>query len=251
MRLWVAVIAALIAQTALVAQTAGAAQVCTAGDGRLIDRACYSDAAGPVGYDHPILGATPEWTDVSVYPGKQAQGLKPWALRFDHGFIEDIAPRLADVDGDGLPEIIVVQTDLTLGARLVVLSRDQQVMGATAYIGQRHRWLAPAGVGDFDGDGRVEIAYVDRPHLAKELVLVRYQDGRLVEVGRYPDFANHRIGDAHISGGVRHCGGKDSLVLADGNWQRVIEVQIVSGQPQTTDRGAMSAQALARALTCG
>ena len=229
-----------------------AKQACVAGDGAVIARACFTDQGGPVGYDHKILGHTPEWTGLAFYPGPdgKAQGLRPWGASFDHGFFEDIVPRLADVDGDGLAEIIAVHTDLDKGARLVVLSTDQRLLAATAFIGQTRRWLAPAGVGDFDGDQRVEIAYIDRPHLAKVLVLVRYEAGRLVELGRYPDFTNHRIGDAVISGGLRQCNGRDSLVLADADWQRVVEVFFRNGILQQIDRGAAMPGAMAAAMTC-
>ncbi len=94
------------------------------------------------------------------------------------------------------------------GAQLAVYGVAGDSFGliaATAPLG-RHRWLAPAGIADFDGDGRVEIAYVDRPHLTRELVFVRLEGDRLVELARLPGVTNHRIGDDVISGGLRDCG---------------------------------------------
>jgi hypothetical protein len=191
-----------------------------------------------VGYGHAILGQTPEWTELRG-PG--------WILRPRAGFFEDITPRVVDVTGDGVAEILSVQTDLRLGARLIVVSAKGEIVAATPYIGQPHRWIAQAGVGDFDGDGRIEIAYVDRPHLAKELVFLRLEGAKLREVARMAGFANHRIGDAQISGGVRNCGAGDEVVLASGDWTRVMAVRIGTAP---RDLGAFSARRLKLALAC-
>lgn len=226
---------AALAALLLAATGADARQSC---DRALGLRACYGDSGGAVGYGHAILGDTPEWTELR---GPE------WALRFDAGFFEDIAPKVADVTGDGRAEIVAIQTDLRRGARLIVVSDTGKLLAATAYIGQPHRWMAQAGVGDFDGDGRVEIAFVDRPHLAKELVFLRLEGRRLREVARVAGVSNHRIGDAMISGGVRNCGRGDEAIVASGDWLRVMAVRIGTAP---RDLGAYSAQRMRAALAC-
>jgi hypothetical protein len=216
----------------------GSAEARQACDQALGLRVCYGDVGGPVGYGHDILGDTPEWTELRG---------PDWVLRAPGGLFEDIAPRVADVTGDGLPEVVAVQTDLQRGARLIVVSANGKMLAATRYIGQPHRWMAQAGVGDFDGDGRVEIAYVDRPHLAKELVFLRLAGDELREVARMAGFSNHRIGDTQISGGARNCGRGDELVVASGDWSRVMAVRI-GAAPR--DIGAYSARRMKAALAC-
>jgi hypothetical protein len=246
MRLGAAVVVALLGAPPLAvaqspARSDGASPACTAGDGAWILRACFTAPHPAPVYDHSVLGDTPEWSALTVdfgAEGIRATGLPAATLKAgsDHIF-EDIAPRLADLDGDGRPEVIAVHSSFDLGARLVAyaVTPAPRLLAATRHIGQRHRWLAPAGIGDFDGDGRVEIAYVDRPHLRKDLVLVRLEGDTLAETLRLPGLTNHRIGEAFISGGLRDCGAGAELVLASADWSRVMLVQ----DGQATDLGPM------------
>ncbi len=182
-------------------------------------------------YDHAVLGDALEWgaLDLTLEDGRRVSITLPYTRVF-----EDIEARLADLDGDGRAEVIVVETDQQRGAALAVYGPEGKI-AATRFIGQRHRWLAPAGIADFDGDGRVEVAYVDRPHLLGELVFVRLEGDRLVETLRLPGLTNHRIGEAFISGGVRDCGMGPELVLASRDWTRVL---VVRGG-EVRDLGAM------------
>ncbi len=201
------------------------------------DGLCYRDTGGPTGYNHSIFSTLPEWREIT-YQGRR--------FAFDTGFIEDTAPRMADVNGDGAPEALVVHSAPNLGARLVILSLPAlREIAATPHIGAHHRWLAVAGVGDFDGDGQAEIAYVDRPHLARKLVFLHLQGSDLVEVDRQSALTNHRIGDDTIRSAVRDCAG--DILLMSGDWQRIMAAKI--GQP-SQDLGPYSPAAWARAKRC-
>ena len=73
---------------------------------------------------------------------------------------EDLRPRLADLDGDGRDEIILVRSYLAAGAALAVFglrAGPLELLGETSPVGTPHRWLNPVGVGDFDGDGSDDI----------------------------------------------------------------------------------------------
>lgn len=212
-----------------------AQEVCAQADAVQV---CYESDGVPTGYDHAILGDTPEWTVLRIGGTR---------LGFAGGFFEDIAPNVADVDGKNGLEVIAIHSDFDKGARLVVMSAVGQLIAATDFIGQRHRWFAVAGIGDFDSDGQIEIAYVDRPHLAKELVFLRLDGTRLTEVARFSGLSNHRIGENRISGGRRNCGSGDALIVASGDWTRIISVRIGQGP---TDLGAYSAARMAAFMRC-
>ena len=164
---------------------------------------------------------------------------------------EDLSPRLSDVDLDGDFEIIAIESSLTKGARLSIYDENGFV-AATPYIGRSHRWLAPIGMADMDGDGIVEIAYIDRPHLAKTLRIWRFENGEFVHVADQAGLTNHRIGWAHIPGGIRDCDGQREWVTASSNWTRIIATSIQNDQPVSRDLGRYSdPDSLNAALNCG
>ena len=137
-------------------------------------------------YDHAVLGDALEWGALHL----RLEGGERRTIRLPETRVyEDIEARLADLDGDGTREVVLVEADLARGAALAIYDA-QGLRAATPFIGQPHRWLAPAAIGDLDGDGRVEIAYVDRPHLRRELVFVRLEGDRVVEIARQAGLTN-------------------------------------------------------------
>lgn len=201
-------------------------------------------------YDHAVLGDALEYgAMVIVYrdcPTCPANNLRITLPQ--HQVFEDIEARVADLDGDGIREILVVLTDITQGAALAVFDLNGLV-AATPFLGERNRWLAPVGAGDFDDDGRPEIAYIDRPHLKKELVFIRYADRKLTEISRVSGLTNHRLGDNFIQGGVRRCGGRDAVLVANADWSQVMEVRLDGKAPVALAR-YYSPRAMTRVQHC-
>jgi len=199
-------------------------------------------------YPHNVLGDIPAFTQLEVEA--LACGICRHAretIRTDLAaplVFEDVAPRLWDVTGDGRPEIVVVESHERRGARLAVWSYDpagsrMERLASGPHIGTRFRWLAPSGIGDLAGDGQPVIAYVDRPHLARELVFVRLEGDRLIEIARLAGVTNHRIGDPMISGGVRRCNGQAEVIAATPDWSRLLAVRLDDGRPLARDIGPL------------
>lgn len=207
-------------------------------------------------YPHNVLGDLPGFgaLEVRLEGGTTLRMLLP-----DSRVFEDIAPRLWDINGDGIPEIVAVESDQRLGARLTAWSVQKAADGthslslraAGDFIGTRFRWLAPAGMADFTGDGLSEIAYVAMPHLARRLVLVRLEGERFIPVAQLDGISNHRIGEDFITGGVRDCGGAPELLLPSADWNRIARVALNNGRLVAADQGPFSsAQALQAMLAC-
>jgi len=210
-------------------------------------------------YQHGVFGETSEWGGLRIWVSDACAGCAnanrrhvQMRLPETHVF-EDIAPRVVDLNGDGHPEVVVVETNINQGARLAIYD-ETGLITATPYIGRAHRWLAPAGFGDFNNDGQIDLAYVETPHLGRVLRMFTLQgtaSPQLVEIGRVEGFTNHRIGDPNIWGGVRACNGTAVLIGANSNWTRMLVGTISNGVAVITDIGLLESPAqLDAALDC-
>lgn len=204
-------------------------------------------------YGHAIMGRLADSTGLLVERKGPGEPECPRHLELPASqVIEDIAPRWADVTGDGTPEVLTVVSSQTRGARLAIFDADLKPLAMGPEIGRRFRWLAIIGVGDFDGNGRPDIAYVETPHLGKTLRIWSLRDGALVEIGRTSGLTNHRIGDETNTSAVAFCSdGPDRVVLADARWDRVVTAWIDDGEVVTEVVGPFDGPAsIAAAAHC-
>ena len=204
-------------------------------------------------YAHCVLGDCAEWGSLIV-TNAAGQDIS-FDLPADRVF-EDLAPRCASIDGKGTPAIIVIESQADSGAQLAAYGLNPdgtavQKIAATPHIGQSNRWLAPIGIADFNGDGQKDMAYIDRPHLAKTLRVVTLDGDRLVEIANARGFTNHRIGEDFISGGVRDCGQGPEMVTVDASWRNVMITRMRAGRIEAAIHSPYEGQdTLIAALDC-
>lgn len=207
-------------------------------------------------YPHGVLGRIPGWGALAVdlkLCGDCDDSMRQIRIELpENRVFEDIAPRLWDITGDGRPEIVAVESDADLGARLTVWEARTGVddapvvslLAATPFIGTRFRWLAPLGAADFTGDGVAEIAFVEKPHLDKVLRLVTLQGDRLVEVAHLEGVTNHAIGGERIHGGIRLCDGQSEIVAQSADRSAVLAVRFEDGQLSARVLGSAGDEAI-------
>lgn len=202
-------------------------------------------------YPHGVLGDTIEGGALAVIDDAGVEHRV--VLPVDRVF-EDLTPRIADVTGNGRNDVVVVESQIDKGASLAIYSLDGDGLrktAATPHIGLPNRWLAPAGIADFNDDGVVDVAYVETPHIGGTLRVWSFRGGGARQLSSAPGFSNHRIGDPFISGGLRDCGAGAELVLPEFGWRRTLIVQVSGNDVISSVYAAdASTEALNNALTC-
>lgn len=208
-------------------------------------------------YPHNIMGSLNAHTDLVVSWAK-CQTCPPETQRLSVRLpetlvFEDFAPRFVDMNGDGQPELLVVESDQEQGARLALwnVKDGQLVRAATSdFIGQRFRWLAPIGVADFHGNGIPLVAYVEKPHLDKILRLVRLEGDRFVPVEHLAGVTNHQIGQETVHSQIVMCSGRPSILALSANGKRVLLIGWTEKGRQVRDVGAAANKRLPPDVDC-
>jgi hypothetical protein len=166
-------------------------------------------------YRHNVLGDAVEAGELTIAERQPLGGVsaQPRAVPTEttriaagpDAVFEDLEPRLADLDSDGTPEIVVVKSYRDKGSALAVIGRRDGVwrmLAETPPIGQSHRWLNPAGIADFDGDGKPEIALVKTPHLDGLLQIWSFDGTKLSLKHEAAGYANHALGSTALDNAV-------------------------------------------------
>ncbi len=196
-------------------------------------------------YDHGILGDKIEAGSLVI----ETRDGERHVVRLKHNAVfEDLKPRLADLDGDGHDEIVVVKSYLRRGSALAVIGARKgryEILAETPPLGAPHRWLDPAGIADFDGDGKADIALVRQPHVIGALELWSFRDGHLRKSAELDGFANHIAGTRAIDMAVHadfDGDGIADLALPSLDRQRL---RIVSFAPQPREIASVALPAKA------
>lgn len=211
--------------------------------------AVQADYANPTDrYPHNIMGSLSAHTDlvVTLKPCQNcAENREPIVVRLPENLVfEDFAPRLIDLDLDGRPEIVVVESHQNKGARMAVWEvvggdgSPALVRGAaTDFIGRRFRWLAPIGAADFDRDGSLELAYVETPHLGKTLRIVERDGHRLREIAAVQGVTNHAIGQETVHSRIEVCSGNPVIFALDAGGRQIVSIRMIDGQMRLAVEG--------------
>ncbi len=149
-------------------------------------------------YDHGILGDQVEGGSLVVV---DAAGRRHEIVLGHDQVFEDLTPRIADIDGDGSNDVVTIRSGLATGGAIAVYGfRDGTLVELAAIppIGRTHRWLNIAGIVDFNGDGRLDIALVKTPHIGGTLEFWTMRNGSLQRLAAAGGFSNHAIGSTEL-----------------------------------------------------
>ncbi|OED38613.1 hypothetical protein AB833_18955 [Chromatiales bacterium (ex Bugula neritina AB1)] len=216
-----------------------------------VSKAWYGDAT--TDYAHGVLGDTVEAN--VLYAEVQGKDTCAAAIRLPGSSVfEDVTPRIGDVTGDGVNDVVVIESHRELGASLAIYGTEEGQLlklASTPYIGRAFRWLAPVGIADFTGDNIADVAYVETPHIGGILKIWSFANEVPELVVAMDGFSNHRIGENTITGGIRHCGDGVEMVLPDTHWENTL-IARYRNKSITTEIYAndTSADTVQRALQC-
>ncbi len=197
-------------------------------------------------YGHAVLGDAIEAGSLII---ETADGKSHTVALGDDAVFEDLTPRLADLDGDGRDEIVVVKSYLARGAALAVIAQRKgrySIVAETPPLGEPNRWLNPAGIADFNGDGKIDIALVRQPHVVGALELWTFKKDRLRQTASLNGFSNHIAGsralDLSAAADIDGDGAPD-LILPSLDRSRL---RVVSFKPQAREIASLALPSNAR-----
>lgn len=153
-------------------------------------------------YVHGIMGDQVEAATLLVLEAREGQ--IQILARIDlpgEDVYEGIAPFWADIDGDGIEDLVTTVSNSSLGARLRAYIWDgasirQAIDGPP--IGRGNRWRHQLTAGPFAVDGAIEIVDVRTPHLEPEMEFFRLGDGGLELAAVLPGVTTHAIDSRNL-----------------------------------------------------
>jgi hypothetical protein len=182
-------------------------------------------------YRHFVLGTPYEAAGLRVRTGDGR--ILEILLPVDSVF-EDRQPRIADLDGDGRNEVVLVRSRGSTGSSLAVLGlRDGAltILAESTPNGSPQRWLNPAGIGRFLNNGRRQVTLVRMPHVVGRLEFWDF-DGKMLRLhSTLNNTSNHRIGSDQMNLSAviaRGAGQTDLLAVPDFSRRNL---RIISANP--------------------
>lgn len=211
-------------------------------------------------YPHGALGDNIEAGGLAI---RGADGELEWSLLDPAtGVYEDLTPRLVDLDGDGNAEIVSILAHPDKGAYVGILTKQAPVAGESnrvsltvvaqsSYTGLRNRWLNIAGIADYDGDGRIDIALVRTPHIGGTLEFWSYSHlndpaPRLSRIAAMSGFSNHEYGSRQLNLSASLDWNDDGLIdlIVPSNDRTILRIMgFVTGQLKELDSVVLPSEA--------
>lgn len=170
-------------------------------------------------YRHGVLGDKIEASSITLLKTSGQTSVERTINIPKGDVIEGIAPIWADLNEDGIREIIVTLSNKEDGARLVVFSEDGKMMASGPSIGSGYRWRHQIAVAAFGPDGDTEIATVLTPHIGGITQFYQLEGDELRIVASLPEYTSHIMGSRNLDMGI--AGDFDN----DGNFELLLPSQ--------------------------
>jgi hypothetical protein len=154
--------------------------------------------------------------------------------------VEGVSPLVADVDGDGEPEVVVTVADADDGARIAVhdATGSHLATGPVYGSGWRHQLC----VAPFPPDGRPELAVTRKPHVDRVVEFYRFADGDLTVEAEVPGVSTHTYGSHNVDGGLAadlDADGRPELLVPNARRDELLAIRRTAGGAAVAWRRAL------------
>ena len=149
-------------------------------------------------YRHGVLGDATEAASITMVETRPEVRVSLNIPIPGDTVVEGIAPIWADLDGDGVREIIVTLSNAKQGAQVVVFNESGDLVAEGPAIGQGSRWRHQIAVAPFGPNGEVELVDVLTPHIGGVVEFYRLEDDELRIIARVPGFTSHVLGSRNL-----------------------------------------------------
>jgi len=152
-------------------------------------------------YDHGVLGDASEARALTLLEIASVEALQFGQLSGGQVY-EAIAPIWADLDQNGVREILVTLSDAQNGAQLLLYSEDGNLLAESAPIGLGYRWRNQLAIAPLGPNGELEIVDVRTPHIGGQLEFFRWEGSDLQIVASLNGVTSHVIGSRNLDLGL-------------------------------------------------
>ncbi len=192
--------------------------------------AVYADATDQR-YVHGIMGDDLEGAALVVLRIVENQFVEQArvALPGDAVF-EGLSPFWADVNEDGMQDLVATVSDSAVGSRIrVYLSEGDSFTPVDGEaIGQPGRWQHQLAWGAFGSNGEMELVEVRTPHIGGVVRFYRYSENGLEVVASLDGYTSHVIGSRNLDMAVAgdfNGDGQPEIVLPSQDRTRIAGIQ--------------------------
>lgn len=153
-------------------------------------------------YDHGVLGDDMEASGIALVdtqPGLRVIRTIPIEAP---DVIEGISPIWADLDDDGVRDIIVTLSNSQSGARIVAFREDGTVLAESPTLQIGYRWRHQIAVAAFGITTQPTLVSIRTPHIGGVIEFFQFNDGKLEIVAEVPGFSSHSIGSRNLDSAI-------------------------------------------------
>lgn len=166
-------------------------------------------------YDHGVLGDGVEASSITLLETQPELRIIREIPIEAPDVIEGISPIWADIDNDGVRDIIVTLSNNQSGARIAAFLEDGTLLAESPALQIGYRWRHQIAVAAFGRNTQPILVSIRTPHIGGVIEFFEFNHGKLEIVREAAGFSSHAIGsrnlDAAIAGDFNNDGVSELL----------------------------------------